>query len=453
MATDKNELKEKLASMNNNAAEQSVIGTLLSRAQDAQKVGLVPDDFYNPHHQFIFNHIVNTSGDVVDIISLSSLLSVNSNGAVSPADMLGYLDSLTQAADPDTLMLHGMAVARHSYDRKLLQASRELDLLSLSPLDPDEKSAKAEEIIGQSRPSGAKKASRSLADAVREVVESLEAASQNEKTGLGIQTGFTDLDRIVTALMPGDLIILGGRPGMGKTTLAMDIAKYVSVHYGATGIFSMEMPDTQLALRQLSGESDIDSKTLRSGKLNQSEWNALKAAATDLSWVNMFIDDISGITPGELRLRVKRMIQRHGKIKLLVVDYLQLLKKTDPRQSTTDATTEASGTLKQIAKEFGFPVIALSQLSREVEKRVDKRPMPSDLRDSGSIEQDADLIIFVYRDEVYNKETQDPGVAEIIIGKNRSGPLGIARLRFDGDTTSFHNMDPADIGFPDDDPF
>lgn len=453
MATDKNELKEKLSTMQNSAAEQSVIGTLLGNAQAAQKTSLVPDDFFNPHHQFIFNHIVNETAEVVDIISLSSLLSINSNNVVSPEDMLGYLESLAQSAEQDSLMLHAMTVARHSADRKMLQASRALELLSMEPLDPDEKSARAEEIIGQSRPAGTKKASRSLSDAVTEVVATLEAASKDERAGLGIKTGFNDLDRIVTALMPGDLIILGGRPGMGKTTMALDIGKYVSQNYGATGVFSMEMPDTQLALRQLSGESDIDSKTLRSGNLNQSEWNALKAAAEGLRGVNMFIDDISGITPGELRMRVKRMIQRHGKIKLLVVDYLQLLKKADPRQNTNDSTTEASATLKQIAKENGIPVIALSQLSREVEKRVDKRPMPSDLRDSGSIEQDADLILFVYRDEVYNKETQDPGVAEVIIGKNRSGPLGIARLRFDGDTTSFHNMDPVDISFPDDDPF
>jgi replicative DNA helicase len=232
-------------------------------------------------------------------------------------------------------------------------------------------------------------------------------------------------------------MIIGGRPGMGKTSFAMNVAENIAVEH-KVGVFSMEMPGTQLAMRMIIGMSGVSSRSMRSGILTKEELSQVSHAVDRLKGSNILVDDASALKPDDLYLRAQRMAKEG--VKVIVVDYLQLMRKSNERMSEQESVSEYSSTLKRIAKDLGVRVIALSQLSRDNEKRVDKRPSPADLRNSGSIEQDADMIMFVYRDEVYNKDTIEPGVAEIIISKNRSGAIGTAKLGFDGSTTKFLNI-------------
>jgi replicative DNA helicase len=260
----------------------------------------------------------------------------------------------------------------------------------------------------------------------------------------GVRTGFYDLDRLTSGLQAGDLIVLAARPSMGKTALALNIAEHVAVKEGLpVVVFSMEMGASQLALRMVGSLGRIDQSHLRTGNLRDDEWGRLSEAVEKLGKVSLFIDESGSLSPSELRARARRQARQCGKLGLIVVDYLQLMSGSDGASEENRATVlgEISRGLKSLAKELQCPVVALSQLNRSVESRTDKRPMMSDLRESGAIEQDADVIMFIYRDEYYNKDTKEPGVAEIIIAKQRNGPIGTANLAFLNQYTLFANIE------------
>jgi replicative DNA helicase len=258
----------------------------------------------------------------------------------------------------------------------------------------------------------------------------------------GVPTGFYDLDRMTSGLQAGDLVVLAARPSMGKTAFAVNIAEHVALNEGLpVAVFSMEMGASQLAVRVVGSIGRIDQGHLRTGKLTDEEWPRLADAIERLRTVSLHIDETPGLTPSELRANARRLARQCGKLGLIVVDYLQLMSgSTTGGDNRATELGEISRGLKMLAKELQCPVIALSQLNRSVEQRTDKRPMMSDLRESGAIEQDADIIMFIYRDDYYNKESKDPGVAEIIIGKQRNGPTGTVRLTFLKPLTRFESM-------------
>ena len=257
----------------------------------------------------------------------------------------------------------------------------------------------------------------------------------------GVSTGFSDFDEMTSGLQPSDLIIVAGRPSMGKTTYAMNIAEHVAIKEKVpVAVFSMEMPKEQLAMRMMSSLGRIDQHRVRTGKLEDEEWPRMISAISLLGETQLFIDDTPALSPTEVRARCRRLAREHGNLGLVVLDYLQLMQTSGNSENRVNEISEISRSLKALAKELHVPVIALSQLNRNLEHRPNKRPVPSDLRESGSIEQDADLIVFIYRDEVYHPDSADKGTAEIIIAKQRNGPIGTVRLTFLGQFTRFENF-------------
>jgi replicative DNA helicase len=281
-----------------------------------------------------------------------------------------------------------------------------------------------------------------LVQALIDRVQELEANGSEDVTG--IRTGFYDLDRMTAGLQKGDLIVLAARPSMGKTAFALNIAEHVAVQEGLpVAVFSMEMGASQLALRVVGSLGRIDQQHLRTGRLRDDEWERLPEAASKLSEAPMFIDETPGLNPAELRARARRLARQYGgTLGLIVIDYLQLMSGSSNSNEENRATVlgEISRGMKGLAKELQCPVIALSQLNRSVETRPDKRPMMSDLRESGAIEQDADVIMFIYRDDYYNKDSKEPGVAEIVLAKQRNGPVGTVKLTFLKPLTRFDNL-------------
>jgi replicative DNA helicase len=256
----------------------------------------------------------------------------------------------------------------------------------------------------------------------------------------GVSTGFTDFDEMTSGLQASDLIIVAGRPSMGKTTFAMNLAENVAIKAKKpVAVFSMEMPGDQLAMRMMSSLGRIDQHKVRTGKLDDDEWPRMTSAINLLAETQLFIDDTPALTPTEVRSRSRRLMREHGQLGLIVLDYLQLMQSPSSGENRVQQISDISRNLKALAKELNVPVVALSQLNRNLEQRPNKRPVMSDLRESGSIEQDADVIVFIYRDEVYNEDSPDKGMAEIIIGKQRNGPIGTSRLTFLGQYTRFEN--------------
>jgi replicative DNA helicase len=273
-------------------------------------------------------------------------------------------------------------------------------------------------------------------------VEEIDFLFQSEGNITGIPTGFDKFDENTTGLHPGELIIVAGRPSMGKTTFAMNIAENAAIgHKTPVAVFSMEMPGEQLAMRMISSLGRIDQHHIRTGQLTDEDWPRITSAVHMLSEANLFIDDTPAMSPGEVRARARRIKRKHG-LGLIVIDYLQLMQVPGGSENRATEISEISRGMKALAKELSVPVIALSQLNRSLEQRTDKRPIMSDLRESGAIEQDADLIVFIYRDEVYNEDSPDKGMAEIIIAKQRNGPIGKSVLTFLGKYTKFENYIP-----------
>jgi replicative DNA helicase len=361
---------------------------------------------------------------------------------------LGYLNSLAQyVPSASNIRRYAEIVRERSILRKLVTASDEIATNAFNPQGrPVERILdEAEQKIFNIGEEGSrmKQGFQSMDTLVVDLMDRVQEMADNPNDITGVPTGFYDLDRMTSGLQAGDLVVLAARPSMGKTAFAINIAEHVALNEGLpVAVFSMEMGAAQLAVRVVGSIGRIDQGHLRTGKLTDEEWPRLTDAIERLRTVSLHIDETAGLTSSELRANARRLARKCGKLGLIVVDYLQLMTGSSGGDGENRATElgEISRGLKMLAKELQCPVIALSQLNRGVEQRTDKRPMMSDLRESGAIEQDADIIMFIYRDDYYNKDSKDPGIAEIIIGKQRNGPTGAVRLTFLKPLTRFESL-------------
>ena len=427
-------------------AEQSVLGGLLLDNQRWEAIAdrITADDFYRREHRLIFNAIAALSEESspADVITVSEHL--EQTGELEAAGGLAYLGSLANnTPSAANVPAYADIVRERSVLRQLLGAARDI---SDTAYNPDGRSAgevldiaeKRIFDISEQRARG-RSGVQHIASILTKTVDRIDELYRAQGSITGVATGFTDLDDKTSGLQPSDLIIVAGRPSMGKTTLAINMAENAAVGRKVpVAIFSMEMPGTQLATRMMASLGRINSHRLRTGKLDDEDWPRLTSAMTLLSEAPIFIDDTPALTPMELRARARRIKREHG-LGLIVIDYLQLMQSTAVGENRATEISEITRSLKGLAKELNVPVIALSQLNRSLEQRTDKRPVMSDLRESGAIEQDADVILFIYRDEVYNEDSPHKGTAEVIIGKQRNGPIGKTVLTFLGEYTKFEN--------------
>ena len=430
-------------------AESSVLGGLLLDNNSWDKVAdlLVEADFYRYEHRLVFASItslVNTNrpADVITVFE-----QMQSQGKAEEIGGLAYLNSLAQYVPSSAnIRRYAEIVRERSILRKLVSVSDEIATSALNTngrpvtniLDEAEQKIFS---IGEEG-SRMRQGFQSMDKLVVQLLDRVEEMSQNPNDITGVPTGFFDLDRMTSGMQAGDLIVLAARPSMGKTALAINIAEHVALKEDLpVAVFSMEMGASQLAIRIVGSIGRIDQGRLRTGKLIDDEWPRLSDAIERLKTVSLSIDETPGLTTSELRASARRLARSCGKLGLVVVDYLQLMSGSGGGDGENRATElgEISRGLKMLAKELQCPVIALSQLNRGVEQRTDKRPMMSDLRESGAIEQDADVIMFIYRDDYYNKESKEPGVAEIIIAKQRNGPTGTVKLTFLKPITKFES--------------
>jgi replicative DNA helicase len=436
---------------NSNEAEQSVLGGLLldNLAWDRAADLLSESDFYRHEHRLIYAAVgaLVAQSKPADVITVFEQL--QSQGRAADCGGLAYLNALAQSVPSAANMRRYAEIVRErAILRKLIAASDEIATTAFNtqgrpvPQILDEAEARIFKIGEEGSRNrqgfqGIDKLVTALIDRVNELAEN----GAEEVTG--VRTGFLDMDRMTAGLQKGDLIVLAARPSMGKTAFALNIAEHVAVQEGLPVlVFSMEMGAAQLALRMVGSLGRIDQQHLRTGALRNEEWERLAEAVDRLGRVQLYIDETPALNSAELRARARRMARQFGgTLGLIVVDYLQLMSgSSSSEENRATEIGEISRGLKALAKELQCPVIALSQLNRSVESRNDKRPMMSDLRESGAIEQDADVIMFIYRDEYYNKDSKEPGVAEIIIGKQRNGPVGTVKLTFLKPLTRFDNQ-------------
>ena len=430
-------------------AEQAVLGGLIldNSAWDKVADKINEDDFHLFNHRLIFcaiNELVDKR-EVFDVLTLSDLLRQKSE--IEDTNILAYLGTLANDI-PSTSNIKAYAdiVREKSVLRQLVQVGNDIAASGLSPqgrdiqLLLDEAEQKIFHINDRSAQSG--QGFVNIKALLKTTVEQIDELHERDDHITGIPSGFAEFDEKTAGLQNGELIIVAGRPSMGKTSFAMNIVEYAALKMKINvAIYSMEMPGRSLAMRMLSSMGRIDQQRVRTGKLNDEDWPRLTSAVSVLSEANLFIDDSAVLSPTELRARARRLKREHG-LSLIVVDYLQLMTVGGTSENRATEISEICRSLKALAKELNVPVVALSQLNRSLEQRPNKRPVMSDLRESGAIEQDADLIVFIYRDEVYDEESKDKGTAEIIIGKQRNGPIFKTRLTFLGQYTRFENFVP-----------
>jgi replicative DNA helicase len=430
-------------------AEQSVLGGLLLDNSAWDKIAdfVRPEDFYRYDHRLIFQHIArlisgSRPADVITVFeSLSSANKAEEIGGLS------YLNALAQnTPSAANIRRYAEIVRDRGILRKLISVSDEISGSAFNPQGKEVKQMldEAESKIFSIAEEGSRgtQGFQEIQPLLTQVVERIDELYNRENPNdiTGVPTGFVDLDRMTSGLQPGDLIIVAGRPSMGKTAFSVNIGEHVSTDSGLpVAIFSMEMGGTQLAMRMLGSVGRLDQHRLRTGRLNDEDWPRLTHAIQKMNEAQIFIDETPALTSIELRARSRRLARQCGKLGLIIVDYLQLMSANAPGENRATEISEISRNLKGLAKELNCPVIALSQLNRSLEQRPNKRPVMSDLRESGAIEQDADLILFIYRDEVYNPDSPEKGMAEIIIGKQRNGPIGSVRMTFLGQYTKFEN--------------
>lgn len=431
-------------------AEQSLLGGLLI---DNQKWDEITDavnnkDFYRLDHKLIFEAIsgLQDNNQAADILTVQEWL--KKTGNLEKVGGFVYLSALADnTPSVANIVTYAKIVRERAILRSLISAA---NTIAESAYHPEQRSPRkildnAEKLVleiaeyqGRNRAGFAE-----LPALVDDTVSKIEELSASKETLTGVSTGFADLDNMTSGLQRGDLVIIAGRPSMGKTSLALNIAEYVAVKKELpVAVFSMEMPSQQLVMRLLSSLSHINLSKIRAGRLNDDDWRRLGSAQGMLTKVSMYIDSSSNLTPLELRSRARRLFRKKRDIGLIIVDYIQLMESTEKTENRATEISYITRALKMLAMELDVPVIALSQLNRSVEQRPNKRPVMSDLRESGAIEQDADVIFFIYRDEVYNKNTEQTGVAEVIIGKQRNGPVGTIKLTFAGACTRFENHAP-----------
>jgi len=428
-------------------AEQAVLGGLMLDERAWERIGdkLAEDDFYRKDHRLIFRAIGELSNKNMpcDAVTLGEWF--ESNGL---AELVGGSSYVVQLANSTpsaaNIAAYAEIVREKSILRQLIDAGTEIvgDGFQPEGRSSQEILETAEQKVFHIAESGArgKKGFVPMRTAVKEAFQILHQRYESKGSVTGLATGFVDLDEMTAGLQPSDLIIVAARPSMGKTALAVNMAEHAALKSKkAVAIFSMEMSASQLAFRLISSLGRINQQHLRTGDLQEEEWPRVTSAITLLSDAKIFIDDTPALSPAELRARVRRLKREHD-LGLVVVDYLQLMAVPGNKENRATEISEISRSLKAMAKEMNIPVIALSQLNRSLEQRTDKRPVMADLRESGAIEQDADVILFIYRDEYYNQESADKGKAEIIIGKQRNGPTGSVMLTFLGQYTRFESI-------------
>lgn len=438
-------------------AEQSVLGGLLldNAAWDKIADMVSADDFYRFDHRLIFQHIVKliNASRPADVITVFD--SLTSAAKAEDAGGITYLNALAQnTPSAANIRRYAEIVRDRGVLRKLITVSDEITSAAFNPQGKEVKQMldEAESKIFSIAEEGARGSQgfQEIQPLLTQVVERIDELynrdNQNDITG--VPTGFVDLDRMTSGLQPGDLIIVAGRPSMGKTAFSVNIGETVAVESGLpVAIFSMEMGGTQLAMRMLGSVGRLDQHRLKTGRLNDDDWPRLTHAIQKMNDAQIYIDETPALNSIELRARSRRLSRTCGKLGLIIVDYLQLMSANSPGENRATEISEISRNLKGLAKELNCPVIALSQLNRSLEQRPDKRPVMSDLRESGAIEQDADLILFIYRDEVYNPDSPDKGTAEIIISKQRNGPIGKVRMTFIGQYTKFENYTGSSLPY------
>ena len=435
-------------------AEQSVLGGLMLDNDAADKIGDVvnADDFYSDAHRIVYRHIVQliTDGKPADVVTVSEALA--STQKLDYVGGLAYLGALAQNVPTAANIRHYANIVRErSILRQLAATATEIAESAFNPLGRnakmvlDEAEAKVLHIAEQG--SRGSQNFQVIGTLLANVVERIETLFNRDDPSdvTGVPTGFHDLDKKTSGFQQGDLIIIAGRPSMAKTSLALNIGESVALNTKMpVAVFSMEMGATQLAFRMIGSVGRLDQQKLRTGRLAPDDWDKLSTALGRLNDAPILIDETPAMNAIEVRSRARRLSKQYGKLGLVIVDYLQLMQATSQGENRATELSEISRSMKALAKELQVPVVALSQLNRSLEQRPDKRPVMSDLRESGALEQDADVILFIYRDEVYNAESKDKGTAEIIISKQRNGPTGTIRLTFLGEYTRFENYALSD---------
>lgn len=430
-------------------AEQSVLGAMLIRQEaitETQEI-LRADDFYREAHRIVYNAIEElfSNHEAVDLVTLTEQLRKTNN-----LDKVGGISFVTALANSvptaANVVYHAKIVKEKAELRRLIDAATEIAAKAYADEDDvDDIMDDAEKKILAIAANQMRGSFVPISEIIISAIDRVEQLYENQGGLTGISTGFSDLDQLTSGLQPSDLVLVAARPSMGKTAFTLNIATYAALHDSSVAFFSLEMSKEQLVQRMICSEGAIDSQRLRTGGLLDEEWTQLIATADRLSTAKIYIDDTPGITVMELRSKARRLKAEHG-LDLVIIDYLQLMQGRSARSGDNrqQEISEISRSLKALARELGVPVVALSQLSRSVESRQVKKPMLSDLRESGSLEQDADIVMFLYREDYYNQETENKNITEVIIAKHRNGPIDTVRLFFHKEYTKFRSVSPME---------
>lgn len=431
---------------NSTEAEISVLGAMLQDSTAVLRAAeqLVPEDFYHPEHKEIFTVMadMNRRQTAIDLVTVQTELS--NKGSLDGIGGIKYLMKIIRDVPTTANVQEYINIVREkSTLRKLIAAAQGImkDCYGQNKELQDVLSSAEKSIfdIVMNRQGGEEL--RPVGEALEVAYQKIEELAKLKGELAGVPTGFIDLDSMLTGLHPGELIIVGARPAMGKTSFAMNIAEHAAMNKGkTTAIFTLEMPREQIAMRMLCSDARVDMQRVRKGTLHDDDWIRLAKTLGPLSASHIYIDDTAGLSPTQLRSRCRRLMMDTGKLDLVVIDYLGLMRSDGRAESRNMEVSEISRALKAIALELKIPIVACAQLSRANKDRIDKRPVLSDLRDSGSIEQDADVVMFLHREEYYNKETEDKNIGEVIVSKQRSGPLGTVKLAWLSEFTTFANL-------------
>ncbi|PYQ19029.1 MAG: replicative DNA helicase [Acidobacteria bacterium] len=427
-------------------AERTVLGAVLvdNAAFSSAAEVLTREDFYRESHRRIFEAmaVLAERSQPIDLVTLKNELT--RGGALEAAGGAAYLGSLLDGVPRITNVEHWSRIIKErAVLRNLIHASNRI---VQSCFEGEDEAAvlldRAEKAIFDIAERRIRQGFVGIREIVKESFRTIDQLSQSKEIVTGLPTGFVDIDEMTSGLQKGELVIVAARPAMGKTSFCLNVAQHASMRAGETvGIFSLEMSKEQLVLRMLCSDSRVDAHKLRTGRLQEKDWARLAKAYADLSASKVFIDDSSTLSPLEMRAKCRRLRAEHG-LGLVIVDYLQLVTSTGRVENRQQEISAISRSLKGLAKELSVPVVALSQLSRAPEARTDRRPQLSDLRESGALEQDADIVMFIYREEEYKPSDENRGIAEIIIGKQRNGPTGTRKLAFIKEFTRFENLQP-----------
>ena len=436
-------------------AEQSVIGSMLISPDSWDKVAeiVIESDFYNRSHQVIYQSILILLAINQSVYVITTTEHLELHDKLDEAGGFAYLAELAKnTPSAANVVSYAKIIKERAIIRELIGVAHDIAEVGYNPEGRDSADvldmAESKVFEIAEKRTGENEGPRNVESVLGKTIDRLEQLVKNNKAVTGVSTGFVDLDKKTSGMQPSDLIIVAARPSMGKTTFAMNLAENaMMLEEKPVLVFSLEMPSEQLMMRMLASLSRVDQTKIRTAQLDDDDWARISNTMAMLKDKdNLFIDDSSGLTPMDVRSRARKLARDKGGISMIMIDYLQLMRVPSLSDNRTLEIAEISRSLKALAKELEVPVIALSQLNRSLEQRADKRPVNSDLRESGSIEQDADLIMFIYRDEVYNENSDRKGVSEIIIGKQRNGPIGTSLLAFQGQFSRFDNYDGPDLG-------